>query len=175
MTVKEARAKEVVDYMESCKNELAELTNDISETDKASIYVGGLSHKGMHDIESTASKSPLLTAINAKNVADELASSGSAMIDKEKLLEWDSDILIIDENRLGIVKEDYNKTPAFYKSLTAVKNGRVYGQLPYLAYYDNIETAIADIYYVGKVLCPEQFKNIDRAKKADEIYSFLLG
>ena len=39
-------------------------------------------------------------------------------------------------------------------------------------YYNNIETALADIYYVGKVLYPEQFADIDPVEKADEIYSF---
>ncbi|MDO5846275.1 MAG: iron ABC transporter substrate-binding protein, partial [Methanocorpusculum sp.] len=30
-------------------------------------------------------------------------------------------------------------------------------------------------YYIGKLLYPEQFADIDPAKKADEIYTFLDG
>jgi iron complex transport system substrate-binding protein len=30
-------------------------------------------------------------------------------------------------------------------------------------------------YYLGKVLYPEKFKDVDPEKKADEIYKFLLG
>jgi len=172
---KEDRAEEVVNYMENCKQELIDLTKDIPDEEKPSIYVGGLSSKGLHGIESTAGQSPLLTVISAENVADELGTQGSIMIDKEKLIEWDPDILILDENGLGIIQEDYNKTPDFYNSLSAIKNGQVYGQLPYVAYYNNVETAMADIYYVGKLLYPEAFKDIDPTAKADEIYTFLLG
>ncbi len=172
---KDDRAEEVVSFMEDSKKELADLTKDIPEEEKATIYVGGLSHKGMHGIESTAGQSPLLTAIGAKNVADELGKQGSIMLDKEKLIEWDPDILIIDANGLSIVKDDYKKNKDFYNSLSAVKNGKVYTQLPYVSYYNNVETAIADIYYVGKILYPEAFKDIDPAARADEIYEFLLG
>lgn len=172
---REDRAQEVVNFMENCKQELADLTKDLPEEEKPTVYVGGLSHKGMHGIESTAGQSPLLTAIGAKNVVDELGKKSSIMIDKEQLIEWDPDILIIDENGLSIVMDDYRKNKDFYNSLSAVKNGKVYAQLPYVSYYNNVETAIADIYYVGKILYPDAFKDIDPAAKADEIYNFLLG
>ncbi|HOQ14486.1 MAG TPA: iron ABC transporter substrate-binding protein, partial [Bacillota bacterium] len=42
-------------------------------------------------------------------------------------------------------------------------------------YATNIDTAIADAYYIGMILYPEQFKDVDPAKKADEIYKLLLG
>ncbi|WP_368293650.1 hypothetical protein [Dehalobacter sp. TBBPA1] len=71
--------------------------------------------------------------------------------------------------------EDYKKNPGFYQTLTTVKNGEVHAQLPYNFYITNIDTAIADAYYMGKILYPEQFKDINPEKKADEIYKFLLG
>ena len=39
----------------------------------------------------------------------------------------------------------------------------------------NHETSLANAYYVGKVLYPEQFADIDPAEKADEIYEFVVG
>lgn len=175
ITSREERAEDIINYMEDCKQELAELTKDIPEEEKPSVYVGGLSHKGSHGIESTATKSPLLSAIYAKNVADELKGQGSVMIDKEQIVKWDPDIIIIDQNGLNIVKDDYKKNPDFYNMLSAVKNSKVYGQLPYVSYYNNIETALADVYFAGKILYPYQFEDIDPADKADEIYEFFLG
>jgi len=171
---REERTEEVISFMEDCKKELKQLTSDTPDEQKPSIYVGGLSHKGTHGIESTAGNSPLLNAIGAKNVADEIGKTGSIMIDKEQLIKWDPDMIIIDENGLPIVREDYQKNPDFYNALSAVKNGKVYGQLPYISYYNNIETAMADIYFVGKLLYPEEFKDIDPKVKANEIYNFLL-
>ncbi|GFN34787.1 iron ABC transporter substrate-binding protein [Tepidimicrobium xylanilyticum] len=169
------RAEELIGFMEGCKKELLELTKNIPEDKKPSIYIGGVSYKGMHGIESTLGNSPILNAIRAKNVVDELGKTGSVMIDKEQLLEWDPDVIVIDENGLNLVKEDYSKYPDYYNSLSAVKNGRVYGQLPHTSYYSNIETAIADAYFLGKILYPDEFKDIDVIEKADEIYTFMLG
>ena len=56
------------------------------------MYVGGLGSRGAHGIESTRANYALLNVINADNVVDETGESGSVMIDKEKLLEWDPTI-----------------------------------------------------------------------------------
>ncbi len=175
ITGKEERVQDIINYMEDSRRELAEVTRDIPDTDKPSVYVGGLSHKGSHGIESAASKSPLLAAINAKNLADELDGQGSVMVDKEQIVKWNPDVIIIDQNGLNIVREDYKKNPEFYNTLTAVKEGNLYGQLPYVSYYNNIETALADVYFAGKILYPHTFQDIDPAEKADEIYNFFLG
>ncbi len=139
------------------------------------MYVGGLGAKGTHGIESTQGRYALLDAIHARNVADESGKSGSVMIDKEKLLEWDPDFLFIDQGGYAAVLEDYRKNPTFYEALSAVKNGQVYSQLPYNYYSTNIDTAIADAYFLGKTKYPEAFTDIDPAQKADEVYQALLG
>ena len=175
ITGKKDRAGDLVRYMERCKAELAGLTRQVPEQGKPGIFIGGLSYKGIHGVESTACRSDVLMAIRARNVADELKAKGSVMIDKEKLIQWDPDILVIDAGGLSVVKQDYARTPVFYNTLSAVRNGKVYCQLPDVAYYRNIETAIANAYFLGKLLYPEAFKQIHPEGKADEIYSFMLG
>jgi iron complex transport system substrate-binding protein len=59
--------------------------------------------------------------------------------------------------------------------LEAFKEGRVYGTLPYNYYHTNIAVALADAYYIGKVLYPDKFKDVDPEKKADEIFQVFLG
>ncbi|MEW5899152.1 MAG: iron ABC transporter substrate-binding protein [Bacillota bacterium] len=175
ITGQEKRAQEVVNYLERCRKDLHDRTKDIPEEKKPKVYVGALGRKGTHGIESTQGQYPPFVAVNAKNVVDETGKKGGLSIDREKLLSWDPDIIFIDEGGLSLVREDYRKNPQFYQSLTAVKKGRLYGQIPYNYYTTNIDTALADAYYAGKVIYPEQFKDIDPAKKADEIYEFLLG
>jgi len=172
---KESRAEEIIDFLRDCEADLEARTEDIPDTEKPTMYVGGLSFKGMHGIEGTAANSPLLATIHANNVVDELGQSGSFEIDKEKILEWDPEVLIIDGGGLGLVLADFEKNPSFYANLSAVKNNRVYLQLPYTNYYNNVETAIADAYFIGSVIYPEAFADIDPANKADEIYCFMLG
>ncbi|MDY6796048.1 MAG: iron ABC transporter substrate-binding protein [Actinomycetota bacterium] len=169
------RAEEVVTYFRDCQDDLDKRTADIPDAGKPTVYVGGLGMKGTHGIESTQGDFPPLAAINALNVVDETGTSGSVMIDKEQLLEWDPDIIFIDESGYGMVKEDYAGNPGLYDSLQAVKDGSFYGYLPYNYYTTNIGTAIADSYFMGKTVFPDAFEDVDPVEKADEIYEFLLG
>lgn len=169
------RADDVVYCIKGCQDDLEERTADIPEADKPSVYVGGLGMKGTHGIESTQGGFPPLEAINALNVVDETGTSASVMIDKEQLLEWDPDIIFIDESGYGMVKKDYAGNPGLYNSLQAVTDSSVYGYLPYNYYTTNIDTAIADSYFMGKTVFPDAFEDLDPIEKVDEIYEFLLG
>ncbi len=175
VTGTEDRAREVVDYITGHQEELDSRTADIPEEGKPSVYAGGLGMKGAHGIESTQANFPPFDAINARNVVDETGQKASVMIDKEKLLEWDPDFIFIDEAGWKMVLDDYAENPGLYTSLQAVRKGNLYGYLPYNYYTTNVGTALADAYYMGTVIYPETFEDIDPAEKADEIYRFLLG
>ena len=169
------RAQEVIDFIRQAQQDLDARTKDIPDADKPSVYVGGLGSRGTHGIESTQGQYSLLDAIHAKNVVDETGEEGSVMVDKEVLLEWDPDYIFIDQNGYAAVLEDYNKNPTFYESLSAVKNGNVYSQLPFNYYNTNLGTAIADAYFLGKIVYPDSFADIEPDIKADEIYQALIG
>ena len=117
----------------------------------------------------------LFNAIHARNVVDETGKTGAVMIDKEQLVKWNPDKIFIDWGGYPSILADYNENRQFYQSLSAVKNGELYAILPYNFYTTNIDTSIADAYYMGKVLYPDQFKDVEPEKKADEIYKLLLG
>ena len=85
------------------------------------------------------------------------------------------DYIFVDQGGISYVVEDYQKSTAFYQSLSAVQQGNLYSQLPYNYYSTNIDTAIADAYYLGKILYPDAFADVDIAAKADEIYQALVG
>ncbi|AEF97067.1 iron ABC transporter substrate-binding protein [Methanotorris igneus] len=172
---KEERAEEVIKFIKDCLTDLNNRTSDIPDSKKPKVYVGGIGFKGMHGIESTSCNYPPFMAVNAKNVVDELNQSSHVFINKEQLLKWDPDIIFIDEGGLKLVIEDYKKNPDYYNSLKAFKNGNVYGLLPYNFYTTNVGTALADAYFIGKVIYPDRFEDIDPEKKADEIYTFLVG
>lgn len=175
ITGEEARATEVVDTLKGYYDDLTERASKVAEADRPRVYVGGLGSKGKHGIESTRGNYMLTDVLNAINVADETGEKGSIFIDKEQLLEWDPDYVFIDASGYGLVKEDYEKNPDLYNHLTAVKEGRLQAQLPYAHLGTNIDTAIADVYNMGKILYPEEFSDIDPGEKADEIYLKLLG
>ena len=163
-----------VQYLKACKADLEARTADIDLTNRPSIYVGAIGSKGAHGIESTRGANVILDVIEAKNVVDETDHKGAIMVDKEKLLEWNPDYIFIDMNGFTAVLEDYDQNPEFYQSLSAVKTDMIFGQMPYNFLTTNIDTAIADAYFIGKTIYPDQFADIDPAVKADEIYTQLL-
>ena len=169
------KAQTAGDYILQAQQDLLNRTVEIPDQEKPTVYIGGLGSKGTHGIESTQGKYPLLDVIQAQNVVDETEISGSLMIDKEKLLDWDPDYIFIDQGGFAAVFEDYQQNKAFYESLSAVRHDQIYSQLPYNNYNTNLGTAIANAYFLGKVLYPDAFADIDPEQKADEIYQILLG
>lgn len=172
---REDRAEEVVQYMEGLKKDLYDRTKDIPENEKSTVYAGGLAWNGPHGIEGTRENYPIFDVVHAKNVVTGLGKDGLVEIDKEKLLEWNPDFIFIDLASIDIIQDDFNKNPDYYKSLKAFKEGKIFAQLPFVWCNVNVDTAMANAYYVGKIVYPEQFKDIDPVKKADEIYEFLVG
>ena len=172
---REERGEDVIKFINDTLEDLQERTRDIPEEEKPRVYVGGIGFKGARGIESTMGKYPPFVAVNARNVVDELNREGHVFVSREQILNWNPDIIFIDEGGLKLILQDYRKNPEFYKSLKAFENGEVYGLLPYNFYTTNVGTALANAYYIGKVLYPERFKDINPEERADEIYNFLVG
>jgi iron complex transport system substrate-binding protein len=174
---KEDRAEEVIAYIDATIADLEKRTGDIPEAEQKTVYVGGVSSAGAHGIISTEPAYPPFLWVHAKNVA---AGMGAAHADiaKEALVDWDPEYVFVD---VGTVQMDSDgaigelKTDQALKGLSAAKNGKVYGVLPYNFYNTNYETVLADAYFIGKTLYPDRFADVDPVKKADEIYSFFLG
>lgn len=171
---REERAQELTDYLDDIKADLDERTADVQE-DGPAVYIGGVSYKGLHGFEGTEAGYGPLSAIHAKNLVDETGRTGAFNIELEQVLAWDPDIIFIDLEGLKLINEHYETTPEYYEQLQAVKNGRVYSQISYRSSASNLETALADTYYAGTVIYPEQFEDVDPAAKADEIFNKLLG
>ncbi len=172
---KSQRTNEVASFIKSTLADLKSRTASITAADRPSAYVGALGFKGAHGIESTDPSFPPFAAIGAKNVADGLPSKGGVMIDKEKLLVWNPSYIFLDRGGLNLVQQDVAKNPSFYAQLTAVKEKRVFTQLPFNNYSTNIETALGDAYYAGSVMYPSQFSDFEMAAKFDEISNTMLG
>ena len=171
----QTRATELTDYLKGIQKDLDDRTKDIPDSSKPSVYVGGVSFKGHHGFEGTEAGYGPFQLIGAKNLADTIGQNGAFNIDLEQVLSWDPDIIFLDFNGMNLIKEDYAKNPAYYNSLAAVQEGKVYSQISFRSSASNLETALADAYYAACVMYPEQFKDVDPVAKAGEIFEKLLG
>ena len=171
----ETRATELTDYLQTIQKDLDDRTKDIPESEKPSVYVGGVSFKGHHGFEGTEAGYGPFALIHAKNLADTTGQTGAFNIDLEQVLSWDPEILFVDFNGMALINEDNAKNPDYYNALTAVQEGKVYSQISFRSNASNLETALADAYYAACVMYPEQFRDVDPVAKAEEIFETLLG
>ena len=172
---KQSRAAELTAYLQGIQKDLDARTKDIPDSEKPSVYVGGVSFKGHHGFEGTEAGYGPLALIHAKNLADTTGQTGAFNIDLEQVMTWDPDIIFLDLNGMSLILEDYGKNPDYYNALTAVRSGKVYSQISFRSNASNLDTALADAYYAACMIYPQQFADVDPVAKAGEIFETLLG
>ena len=173
------RAQELIAYYQGMIDSLSRLTLDPGGQKQPDVYLGGLSHRGTHGINSTSPWYEPFAFVHARNVAADLrkqyAKNEGIMVDVEQLMVWNPDIVFIDLAGNDLVKKDLMDNPSFYRKIKAFRNNRVYGVHPYNWYTTNYSTVLANAWYIASVLYPDHLGEIDPAEKANAIYSKFLG
>lgn len=179
---KTKRADQCVAYFKSQIKDLAtRVSSDLSKKNPL-CYAGGVSFKGAHGLLSTEPGYSSFDLVSALNVAgipgDGKNQKRHAIITAEQLLKWDPDYIFLDPSSILNTPQDnaasHLKKDAVYKSLKAVKNREVFFLLPYNSYTTNHGSVLANAWFIGKILYPSQFSDINPYKKADEIFRFLF-
>ncbi len=174
-----ARAEEVISFIENILDDLEKRTQSPSER---TCFIGGLGHSGPHGIRSTDTRYAPFEYLSLKNAAvsgktDE--STGYSNVSKEYILFGDPDIIFIDMSTLRLGPKtnaiEQLRTDKAFRNLRAVKNNQVYGLFPNMSYNQNVETVLANAYFVGKTVYPQSFSDIEPLKKAEEIAVFFNG
>lgn len=171
----EVEAARVVEALKGWQTDLTARTEKIDDEAKPTVYMGGMGFRGPHGFDGTCALYPPFTVIAAAHIADLPGRSGPFLMNPETVAAADPDIIFLNPSNLPLIREDYNRHPDFYRSLKAVREGRLYSQVSYNYNSTNMEIAVADAYYAGTVLYPEAFADIDFAAKAEEIFETMLG
>lgn len=174
---KSDRAERVIAFLEKTIADLEKRTRDIPEADRPSVFLGGVAFAGPHGFLSTEPAYAPFSFVHARNPA--YSKQLKADISKEKIVEWNPEIIFLDlatirsGDKSGGLYELQNDL--VYRSLSAVKSGKVYGLIPHNSYNTNFESTMANAYFIGKVLYPDRFQDIDPVANADAIFTFLDG
>lgn len=180
---KQERANELISYIRSTIRELDERTIEASRSSNHTVYVGGISYRGSHGINSTEPNYASFRLVNARNVASGLGEVTSspkawlenAFVDKEQLIKWNPDKIFLDVSGFELMKMDLHCESILHKLLSALQNKDVYIVLPHNWYTINYENILINSWFIGKVLFPEVFHDIDITQKTEEIYTQFLG
>ncbi len=177
---KKNRADSLINYINSSINELNERTAKIPDNLKPTVYAGGLAYSHSYGITATHPYYSPFMFVNANNVASSIDRRLSShvkgtFVDIEQILIWNPNYLFIDESGISIVKTELETNQVLNSKLDAVKNDNIYVILPYNNYATNYEFVILNAWYIGKVLYPDYFEDIDFELKANEILSMFFN
>lgn len=175
---REERANDLIEYIGGIVDELSALTKDVPESEKPSVYLGCQSNYGTHGIESSSADYSIFEASNIKNVLDINGYKGyQRQVDLEALLTMNPDKIILDAGGLSILQAQYadETKAAVFNKLKAFKEGEVYLQMPYNAYFTNLEIAYCDAYFDAWVSYPDIMSDFDYVEKSREIIVKFLG
>lgn len=179
----EKHAEVVIAFFDGLQADLEKRVAGVDDNNRPTTYVGGLAMRGGHGFASTEPAYAPFAFLSAHNVAQELDAGESnfaqATVAKEQLLLWDPDVIFLDISSTRLPASanglEQLRADAVYQAMTAVQSGRVYGVFPYNFYNTNFESVFANSYYIGSILYPERFADIDPLLKAEEISTFLNG
>ena len=174
---KESRADSLINYIQT---EIMELNQRTMNQPAPTVYLGGISYRGRHDILSTDPHYAPFEMTNVPNIAIQIDSAripniGNTTIDLETLLKWNPEVIFIDQGGYRLVKNNFDSFNALSKLLDCYKNKQVYLIWPYYMYHSNFEVMLINAWNVGKVIYPEQLEDIDIRDKIDEIVIQFVG
>jgi iron complex transport system substrate-binding protein len=177
------RAQKVLAFIEEQIAEIERRTQSIPLSSQPSVFVGGVAFKGPHGFQSTEPNYPAFRFIPAQNLAARESSTGPelrhSIVAKEQIMMWNPDILFLDLATLQLGGKEGGlyelRNDPSYQALSAVQENHVYGLLPYNWYATNFGSVLANAYFIGSVLYPERFADVNIKERADTIFSFFVG
>lgn len=174
---KEARAEAIASFIASEKAAISSRTAVVPEDSKPSVYICGLGNWGTTNHLMTMPNYIAFDVASVKNAASGLSGKGVQAIEKEYFVSLgkDMDIIVMDAAAVKNIKPLYKEDPTMFDTCKAWKDGEVYLQMAFNAYYTNYEIALANTWFVAKAVYPDLFKDIDLSAKMDEITEVFLG
>ena len=171
------RAEDLISFIDDTLEDLSARAA-MSSAEKPTVLGAGATFKGSHSIDGIYTNYSVFEVLAANDVAEEIAGatgSSGIMVDREQILLWDPEIIFFDSESLGLVRTDYAENPGYFDQLQAVRNGNLYQCPNSTWHWSNVEIPLVSAYYVGTLLHPEAFADVDFEAKASEIFDMFLG
>ena len=173
----EAKAADLVKFVQDEAAAISARVARIPEEEKPCVYICGLGNWGTTDHLMTAENYISFEIAGVRNVVSGLGISGIGPIEEEKFVELGKqmDIIILDAAAVKNIKPLYAEDKTMFDTCKAWRNGEVYLEMAYNAYYTNYEIALINTWFIAKTVYPETFADIDLTAKTNEVTGVFLG
>jgi len=175
-----ARASELLTFMNDTIDDLVTRMSTVSAEDKAvSAYIGCLSYAGAKGFDYSSSWYDPFALLGVNNTITG-GSSVVYQINMESIIQDDPDYIFLDPTGYKTFLADWNngssaRSSATLSALTAFQEGNVFMTIPFIWYGVNFDNVLLGAYYIGSVLYPDAFDDVDIDDKAAEIYGAFVG
>ncbi len=158
----EARAKELVAFMQTQEKRLLEL-----KIEDKSVYIGGVGYKGAQGITSTEAAYPPFELLGIKNALfKDKETLGHQFVEFEAILKANPDVIFIDMFGKKKFDEELGAKKALFETLNAYKNNKIIDVLNFNFYSTNVENLLIISWQVAH----ELGALVDVEKEAKAIY-----
>ena len=171
------KAEELIGFIAAERAGIEARTADIAEEDKPAVYICGLGNWGTTNHLMTAQDYVSFRVANVKNVVSGLGAPGAQPIEAEKFVSLgeDMDAMIFDAAAVKNIKPLYAEDPTMFDTCRAWREGEVYLQLAYNAYYTNYEIELINTWFAAKTAYPDRFEDVDMTEVTDRVTTAFLG
>ena len=147
------------------------------QKDQRGVYICGLGNWGTTNHLMTAENFIPFHIAGVNNVVSGLGIQGIGPIEAEKFVELgeNMDIMIMDAAAVKNIKPLYAEDSTMFDTCKAFRNGDVYLQMAYNAYYTNFEIMLINTWFLAKTVYPEAFADVDMTAKTNEITKAFFG
>lgn len=173
----EEKAAALVSFIADEQAAIEERVAGIPQQDKPNAYICGLGNWGTTNHLMTAENHIPFRIAGVENVLSGLGMQGVGPIEEEKFAELGEkmDLIIMDAAAVKNIKPLYEQDPTMFDTCKAWKNGEVYLEMAYNAYYTNYEIALINTWFIAKTAYPEAFADVDLTAKTNEVTKRFLG
>ena len=173
----EEKAENLVSYVAAERAAIEAAVAGIPEEEKPSVYICGLGNWGTTNHLMSAENYISFQIAGVKNVLSGQGMEGVGPIEAEKFVELgeDMDIIIMDAAAVKNIAPLYAEDKTMFDTCKAWRDGQVYLEMAYNAYYTNYEIALINTWFIAKTVYPEVFADIDMTAKTNEVTRQFLG
>lgn len=177
---KTERASELMAFMNNTISDLVTRMSGVSAHDKAvSAYIGSLSYSGAKGFDFSSSWYDPFAILGVNNTVTG-GSSVVYQINMESIIAKNPDYIFLDPTGYKTFLTNWNNgSSAMSKNalmaLSAFHDGRVYMTIPFIWYGVNFDNVLLGAYYIGSILYPSAFSDVNMTKKASDIYTAFVG
>lgn len=165
--------QDIANFMARTRKELIDRTRD---TEKKRVFILSQQYKDLKDGYTVEKCYIYLRYMNQRCIGSSTTAQTSYLdITFKELAEHQPEYIFVEYTMLERLKQDYAANKELFRSLPAVKNGKVFTILPYNRYSARYENLLINSYYIGTAMYPDLFGAENITTRADDISREFTG